>query len=602
MALHVYNLEADPTASDMSGKADLWSTTTHVDFTLLRFRGCTGGSITFPKEFLLRATVPTLGQWLAVYRDSERLYVGKVTERAAALEGGVTCTLEGPITDLNTVRPGHDAPRSYGASTIVDSDPTASITTRKYQAAIRDTILDMMDEYGEPGSVVVCNDNDIVAGLGNVSAFKVDGTQGLTDLLGDLVTRSGSVHPWGVNEWAELFVSDPNTAEFASYQAGVRDAAIARADWGESLEHVYNRVELTGGPYWQTPAPGVSIRRQWLTPHEELASIAEYGRRTYRPGVPGIRTTTDANNWAAWFLSVYAQPQPRYTVTVVDPTLFYRPYRDGRITLVDVDGTTLGTFDVESATYTSSGHELVQVLQVGPLDPRSYWPEADPVPLGGPFSFANWSAASSGSWSSQSSCSHSASWSSFSSQFSSHWSSRVDSWSVRTRSRTTWSRGYAYSSFFSRWFWGYSSEWGTASTPNSSSQSLSWSSESLPSCSLSYIPSSSTCVELLSSWPYTWACPDCASPPGTVTVVLSGATDPDCDGTYVCNWLGLETCWWTWTSGADEVGVHWDGVQWVVSFTIADCTCGDSPVSIAAGDCNTGGNVGGCGGTVTVTP
>jgi len=97
------------------------------------------------------------------------------------------------------------------------------------------------------------------------------------------------------------------------------------------------------------------------------------------------------------------------------------------------------------------------------------------------------------------------------------------------------------------------------------------------------------------------ACPNCANPPRTVTVVVTGATDPNCDGAYDCEWTGSsEICTWSVSVGDGFMGVYWQTDHWRVDPTWSACSC--AWFNISAADCNTGASSAGCGGTVTVTP
>jgi len=95
-------------------------------------------------------------------------------------------------------------------------------------------------------------------------------------------------------------------------------------------------------------------------------------------------------------------------------------------------------------------------------------------------------------------------------------------------------------------------------------------------------------------------CSGCASPPNTVTVTVNGATDPDCDGTYVCEWMDVAPiCSWSVSVGGVGMTVNWSGTNWLISPT-GTCTC--AGFSLAAANCHTSASGAGCGGQVTVTP
>ena len=80
-------------------------------------------------------------------------------------------------------------------------------------------------------------------------------------------------------------------------------------------------------------------------------------------------------------------------------------------------------------------------------------------------------------------------------------------------------------------------------------------------------------------------------------VVVTGATDPDCDGSWLCEWSGsAELCEWTVNQSGTTCTLQWTGdyqIQWA-----GNCNCG--PITVAAATCNSDTSGAGCGGVVTV--
>jgi len=92
--------------------------------------------------------------------------------------------------------------------------------------------------------------------------------------------------------------------------------------------------------------------------------------------------------------------------------------------------------------------------------------------------------------------------------------------------------------------------------------------------------------------------PPCTSPPNVVRVTVTGATDPDCIGTWDLPWAGSEySCeWWA----ASTPVTAWNADRWTINFgAVLNCDCA-AAVEVVTADCHTGGSADGCGGTITV--
>jgi hypothetical protein len=347
-------------------------------FELLRQGGCGRGEVTLKDAFADRNAL-AVGEWIACeFDDGDRWYLGRIEQRIASWPGGILLKLMGMCVQLDEVFPGGfglgadgRSPHRYSKSDRFFDDPDYDRETVDSVDRPEDIVRLLVDQY-------VTSETDILdvpeliedgAVAADVISLKFHGEDSVRAIVRELALRAQNAS-WGVGEDGQFFFLPRGETAIATYQIGVATIYVRET---RDREQLFNRVLLTGGyEYGPLSEDGPELSRRWRGNYLQPASIATYGERRIRIGVPWIRTPEDSRQFVKEFFRVYAAPTTRYQVEVFGATSCPRPWL-GPLRLLDRDEEELIQTDVEVIRVTFD-HTPVLQMELGPLDPRLLWP------------------------------------------------------------------------------------------------------------------------------------------------------------------------------------------------------------------------------------
>jgi hypothetical protein len=384
-------------------------------FELHRWGGCGRGQLTLADGFAARGML-SVGEWIACeYDDGERWYLGRIEERRAESPAGVQLRLEGMSIQLNEVFPGgfgSDAdgvpPHRYARTDRFAADPDHAEETADDVARPEELVRLLLSQYVVPATDIqveegLIEETPIATPL--VSA-KFNGEESVRSILKDLALRLRNAS-WGVDELGRFFLLQPRTTDLVTFQEGVDLIELREETTREAL---YNRVLLTGGYVYGTPAidGAVTAAVRWRGTYHQPASVQAHGERRLRLWVPWLRTAEDSRQFVREFFRVYAQPALRYRLEGITEGVCPRPWL-GRVRVLDRGGNVLIEGQPETVRVRFDNVPRF-TIEVGPEDPRTHWPEPphdERYPIlkgpagsglsgGGPISLTNLSNGSGG--------------------------------------------------------------------------------------------------------------------------------------------------------------------------------------------------------------
>lgn len=345
-------------------------------FELRRLGGCGAGELRLRHEFLERHEIQ-IGDWVALsYDETDRWYLGQVTDRDSTSAAGIVLKLAGMAAQLDTIFPGGFgseadgvAPHRYGCSELFPADPDAGHVNVDCVDRPEDLVRLLLEQY-ITGATSIGYEPDLVedaTAVAELIEMKVRGTETATSLIRDLALRARNAS-WGVDEVGRFFLLQARTEVAAEWREGRDLTALKEL---ANLDRVFNRVYLSGGlVYADCPNPPCGTYR-WQGNYLQPASRAAYGERRIRLSIPWIRTSADSQAFIREFFRVYAQPAPHYEVEVAGVTSVIRPWLEG-VELLNRNGEVLAVGQPEIVRVQFDRTPRLRV-SLGPLDPRRLW-------------------------------------------------------------------------------------------------------------------------------------------------------------------------------------------------------------------------------------
>jgi hypothetical protein len=254
-----------------------------------------------------------------------------------------------------------------GTVTIIDTDyeaGTVEIKANGYFAQFAANVVNLFLEETAVDDVVsaifdaikaqtYCNTTASIsiASPAAIGDIEID-FQSANDVLEKLADLQGDVD-YGVDEDGVFYFRDRTTTKRGHYQVGRNLAGLrstSRADKIVNDIFIKTRNLVSDGN---------------LIMHEaDATSIAAYKKRTKVINAPEFHEASDA---IAYGEAYVARNKDAATVYEFEPMIAagtYHPYT-GTVELVDEDGTSLGTMDIESVEYTYDDNGFRQKLEVG---------------------------------------------------------------------------------------------------------------------------------------------------------------------------------------------------------------------------------------------
>lgn len=367
--LHAGSPTAAPLLIDQRLVSNCW-------FEWLRQGGCGPGELecNLPLESPLFAP----GDFVSIEdQRGTRWYLGRIEEHLTRWPNRAIIRLEGLAVELGEVFPGGfannetDAPDPYRLGLTEGGfsfDPDYGNESFAFASRPEDVVRKLL-ELEEIASTQIAFPPEEITNTTTpvpLESFKFHGEESLRSIFKDLALRAGNA-PWGVDEMGRFFFRAGQ--EFATQT--IPRTSIIQLEHSRSLDQIFNRVLLTGA-YLYLPN-GRPYR--WRGNYTEPTSRALYGERRIRLWVPWIRTAQDARGFLKEFFSQYAFPTGRLQVESVASTQWLPPWKT-RYQMEGFSGSTGATWQADKLRI-EFNETPVYRLELGPVDPRTLWPEPD---------------------------------------------------------------------------------------------------------------------------------------------------------------------------------------------------------------------------------
>lgn len=350
-------------------------------FELHRQGGCGSGELRLSTSFVHRDQIE-LGDWISFeVAPGVRWYLGRIEERTSSSPAEIRFRLEGMAIELNEVFPGGFGlqadgrrPHRYAATDLFTHDPDRSIETFNSAQSVTDAVTLLLTQYVTPATHIRHEPFRVEAPVqtAEVTSLKFRGEESVRSILKELATRAQSAS-WGVDETGTFFFLQPRFPSLKSFQEGVD---LTKLRESRDREYLFNRLLLTGDYIYDRRDQSGDIARRsyrWRGNYMEPISQSQHGDRRIRIWVPWVRTQRDSVAFAREFLRSYSQPVSRFLIDTTAQVSLLKPW-EGRISLLDQSGNHLTTAFAETIRV-QFDHAPTFRMELGPLDPRTLWPE-----------------------------------------------------------------------------------------------------------------------------------------------------------------------------------------------------------------------------------
>ncbi|ODA30020.1 hypothetical protein [Planctopirus hydrillae] len=367
--LHAGSPSAAPLLIDQRLVSNCW-------FEWLRQGGCGPGELecNLPLDSPLFAP----GDFVSIEDQlGTRWYLGRIEEHLTRWPNRAIIRLEGLAIELGEVFPGGfanneiDTPDPYRLGLTEGGfsfDPDYGNESFAFASRPEDVVRKLLELEEIAGTQIAFPPEEITHTATPVplESFKFHGEESLRSIFKDLALRAGNA-PWGVDEMGRFFFRAGQ--EFTTQ--AIPRTSIIQLEHSRSLDQIFNRVLLTGAYLYL--ANGQPYR--WRGNYTEPTSRALYGERRIRLWVPWIRTAQDARGFLKEFFSQYAFPTGRLLVESVASSPWLPPWK-ARYQLEGFPASTGATWQADKLRI-EFNETPVYRLELGPVDPRTLWPEPD---------------------------------------------------------------------------------------------------------------------------------------------------------------------------------------------------------------------------------
>ncbi|WP_145294255.1 hypothetical protein [Planctopirus ephydatiae] len=367
--LHAGSPTAAPLLIDQRLVSNCW-------FEWLRQGGCGPGELEC--QLPLNSPLFPPGDFVSIEDHlGTRWYLGRIEEHLTRWPNRAIIRLEGLAVELGEVFPGGfannetDAPDPYRLGLTEGGfsfDPDYGNESFAFASRPEDVVRKLL-ELEEIASTQIAFPPEEITHTATpvpLESFKFHGEESLRSIFKDLALRAGNA-PWGVDETGCFFFRAGQ--EFATQS--IPRTSVVQLEHSRSLDQIFNRVLLTGAYLYLSN--GQPYR--WRGNYTEPTSRALYGERRIRLWVPWIRTAQDARGFLKEFFSQYAFPTGRLLVESVASTQWLPPWK-ARYQLEGFPASTGATWQADKLRI-EFNETPVYRLELGPVDPRTLWPEPD---------------------------------------------------------------------------------------------------------------------------------------------------------------------------------------------------------------------------------
>ena len=357
-------------------------TATGAWFELHRQRGCGDGEVVVLDNDCSETDV-AVGDWIVFENGAgNRWYQGRVIDRRRVGTTAVLLKLSGMATQLDEVFPG-----GFGRG-VADGIPPHRYAMTDEFLFDPDHLDETVDSVDQAVAVVrkvvtqyIVSNTDIVHSpsliedpltTSAIRSLTFRGEEPVSKLLYDLAMRADDAS-WGVDSAGQFFFLKPPTAVLTTFQQGTDVVSVSAI---ERRDLVFNRLSLTGGHiYSQPPISGDPVRAfsRWRGHYIQPDSRAIFGDRPIAISLPWVRTQVDSREFAREFFRKYSQLANSYLVETAGTTTLPVPWQ-GLVRLRDQNGVELYSGLLESIRIQFDNTPRFR-LQLGPIDPRSVWPQ-----------------------------------------------------------------------------------------------------------------------------------------------------------------------------------------------------------------------------------
>ncbi len=350
-------------------------------FELYRQGGCGAGQIRLGDDFLNRNQVEP-GDWIACeYTTGDRWYFGRVEKVQSDSPSGMLIQLEGPGVELNEVFPGAMSPTAlgmkphrYARTDLFPFDPDGSMESVDVVMNSAELIRKLLEQYVVPSTKIKYVPALVETGplADDVTSVKFRGEESVRSIIKEMAVRARNAS-WGVDAQGQFFFLQQKTGLQATYE---EDLDLTRLRETRSRELLFNRVVLTGDYVYDRSDNSLQLARRsfrWRGNYRQPESIATFGERRIRMSVPWIRSREDSRSFVTEFFRIYSQPVSQYSFETAPQSTLPVPWL-GQVKLLDRSGTVLSQLQPEKIRVLFD-HEPQFQMELGPVDPREFWPE-----------------------------------------------------------------------------------------------------------------------------------------------------------------------------------------------------------------------------------
>jgi len=305
-----------------------------LQYTLSRIGGCCEIELTASRERAQGHSV-SVGNLIEVYTKSDD------EERGCRYRGMILSVDEDYVKDTVTVK-------GWGFWAQFEwAIPTQYIEETDVESVV-DAIFDNIkaQTYCETaGSTVLASS----ATIGDIELEY----QSAADIIKKLAEFQADVD-YGVDEDGTFYFEDKTTTKRGHFQVGLN---VADLTVSETMEELYNDVLIK--------TKGAVSNGSLILHEDDTTSIASYKKRTKVIDAPEFADLADSVTWGTGQVDDNKAPAKVYDFTPIISAQKHFPYR-GTVELVDRDGTSLVTADIESVEYSYEGEAgFSQSLEIG---------------------------------------------------------------------------------------------------------------------------------------------------------------------------------------------------------------------------------------------
>jgi hypothetical protein len=225
------------------------------------------------------------------------------------------------------------------------------IVVKYIEGATVDTIIDTIFDSFQTNTYCDATPSISIASPATLGDVEVD-FQPASEIIRKLAEVQGDID-YGVDEDGIFYFRDTTATKRGHFQIGVNVSDFRSS---ERADEMYNDVYLK--------TKGLVSVGNLILHEDNDTSIAAYKKRSQILEAPELSEISDALAWAQNKLESNSSPVKEYSFIPIVSAGTYFPYT-GNVALVDSDGSAIGTFNLESATYNFDSSGLSHELSVG---------------------------------------------------------------------------------------------------------------------------------------------------------------------------------------------------------------------------------------------